>query len=123
MTYSVNEIEGLAQKAARGIGVHPAQAMHFGRAVAHHLAAGRDPSLLEDALHNRQLLQIAPINPPESPLGDSYRAASDPDITMPKRIPCPQPLHDMLSKLAHKIYVPASDSSRAGAGAGLTDND
>jgi len=40
----------LATKAARGAGAPPAQAAEFGRAVVHHLKAGRDASGISNAL-------------------------------------------------------------------------
>jgi hypothetical protein len=50
MSYSVNEIANLAQKAARGAGFPPAQADLFGRAAAQHLGAGGAPGDLTEAL-------------------------------------------------------------------------
>jgi hypothetical protein len=44
--------------------------------------------------------------------------------SLPPRIPVPQDLFDLFTRLAAKTYVPASDASRAaGAGAGDIDND
>lgn len=47
---SANEVSGLAQKAAMGAGFPPAQAEAFGRAVAIHLGAGREPAVVLAAL-------------------------------------------------------------------------
>ncbi|MDU8911813.1 hypothetical protein [Aestuariicoccus sp. MJ-SS9] len=46
MSYSVTEIQTLAQKAARGAGFPPSQAEAFGRAAALHLAEGGAPEVL-----------------------------------------------------------------------------
>lgn len=50
MSWSRAEIAALAGKAARGVGAPPAQAALFGAAAALHLAQGRDPDLLTEAL-------------------------------------------------------------------------
>ena len=50
MTRSVNEVTGLAVKAARGAGAPPAQAAQFGAAAVVHLCAGRDVQTLDAAL-------------------------------------------------------------------------
>lgn len=50
MTLSMNEIQALAAKAARGAGAPPAQAAQFGAAAAAHLGAGRDVADLNAAL-------------------------------------------------------------------------
>lgn len=50
MSWSVNELAGLAEKAARGAGAPLEQARWFGRAAAVHLGAGRDPEDLAQAL-------------------------------------------------------------------------
>lgn len=52
MSYSINEIQTLAQKAARGAGFPPAQAESFGRAAVVHLATGGAAQPLLDALRN-----------------------------------------------------------------------
>ncbi len=58
MNGSANEIAALAAKAARGAGAPPAQAEAFGQATICHLAAGRDPGLLAQALF---ALPLGPI--------------------------------------------------------------
>ena len=58
MMGSANEIAALAAKAARGAGAPPAQAAAFGQATTCHLAAGRDPGLLAQAL---DALPLGPI--------------------------------------------------------------
>lgn len=124
MSFSVNEVETLAAKAARGAGAPPAQAARFGRAAVHHLAAARDPEALLDAL---AALPRGPIldnalAPAPTPLGDSYREAQG--RPPPVRLSLSDALRDRLLALAQATYVPASTASRqAGAGAGLTDND
>ncbi len=50
MTRSVNEVTGLAVKAARGAGAPPAQAAQFGAAAVVHICAGRDVQVLGAAL-------------------------------------------------------------------------
>lgn len=50
VTHSANEVMVLAAKAARGAGAPPAQAGDFGRAIVHHLKAGRAPSDISAAL-------------------------------------------------------------------------
>src|SRR6056297_3046447 len=50
MSYSANEIMTLAQKAARGAGFPPAQAVLFGRATVQHLATGGEIGALTGAL-------------------------------------------------------------------------
>lgn len=52
MTRSANEVMGLAAKAARGAGAPPEQAIEFGRAVVHHIHAGRDLEYLSRALES-----------------------------------------------------------------------
>ncbi len=54
-TLSVNELQGLATKAARGAGVPPEQAARYGAAAACHLAARRDPADLRMALDSPQI--------------------------------------------------------------------
>jgi hypothetical protein len=129
MTYSVNEVQMLAQKAARGAGAHPAQAAHFGRAVVCHLAAGREASDLSAALEALPggPVQTLPFLPDSSALGVSYTeaaAALDMRPPLPPRLALPDGLFAMFSARAQNTYVPASAHSRAGgAGAGMTDND
>lgn len=50
MSYSANEIAGLAQRAARGAGFPPRQAEVFGAAAAQHLATHGEASALAAAL-------------------------------------------------------------------------
>lgn len=129
MTFSVNEIQMLAQKAARGAGAHPAQAAHFGRAVVCHLAAGRAGADLTAALDTLPdgPIQTLPFAPEQTPLGQSYTeacAARDTRPEPPPRLTLPEGLFEAFAALAHQTYVPATAASRVGgAGAGLTDND
>lgn len=51
MSWSANEVEGLAAKAARGAGAPPEQAAWFGRATAVHLAKARDDEDVSAALN------------------------------------------------------------------------
>lgn len=125
MSYSANEVQMLAQKAARGAGAHPAQAAHFGRALVCHLAAGRAVSDLREALALLPdgPIQTLPFAPQQTPLGASYKEANA-QTRAPARVSLPAEVHAQLSELAQNTYVPASEASRAaGAGAGLTDND
>ncbi|MEP4198719.1 MAG: hypothetical protein ABJL99_24100 [Aliishimia sp.] len=132
MMFSANEVQMLAQKAARGAGAYPAQAAHFGRVVAYHLTANRSADALSSALDALPSgpIQTLPVTTDESDvcaLATSYREAllpaqQRPDL--PARLLCPEALLSQMQKLAHKTYVPSSQGSRAsGAGAGLTDND
>lgn len=50
MSFSANEVAGLAQKAARGAGFPPRQADLFGQATVFHLALGGAAAVLEQAL-------------------------------------------------------------------------
>ncbi|WP_425038213.1 DUF3726 domain-containing protein [Primorskyibacter sp. S187A] len=126
MSHSVNEIEALATKAARGAGAPPAQAAKFGQAAVRHLAASRAEAALIDALQalpGGPILQFALRPDRAHPLGQSY-AEAQARAAMPARLAPSKALLDALAPLAHKTYVPASEASRtAGAGAGLTDND
>ncbi len=129
MTHSANEVEMLAQKAARGAGAYPAQAAHFGKAVVVHLSEDRPVGLLLDALDALpegpiQILPIlAKLNETE-PLQKSYAALRGPDpVPVLDRLACPHVLFDALTTYAMNTYVPATEESRAGAGAGLTDSD
>lgn len=54
MSFSANELGGLAQKAARGAGFPPRQAELFGAAAVLHLASGGDAGALEQALADPQ---------------------------------------------------------------------
>ena len=127
--YALNEIQMLAQKAARGGGAHPAQAAHFGRAVLYHLAAHRAPEDVLDALASLPAgpIQSLPFAPEATPLGQSYMdAMAGPDArpNLPVRLTVAPDMLARLEALAQRTYVPATDASRsAGAGAGLTDND
>lgn len=127
MTHSVNELQSLAQKAARGAGAYPAQAAHFGRAVAYHLAAQRDSRALQDALAALPAgpIQTLPMTAKtlQTPLAQSYTEAAG-NARLPARLTCPDALLSTLQTFAQLTYVPATAASRAaGAGAGLTDND
>lgn len=129
MSFSVNETQMLAQKAARGAGAHPAQAAHFGRAAVCHLAAGRDPGDLLAALDAlpEGPIQTLPFAPDRSALGQSYAeagAAPEARPTLPARVHLPEALKARMDVLAWQTYVPATEASRTGgAGAGLTDTD
>ncbi|WP_299963293.1 hypothetical protein [uncultured Roseobacter sp.] len=50
MSWSRAEVQALATRAARGAGAPAAQAVHFGRAAALHLARGRPASEVSQAL-------------------------------------------------------------------------
>ena len=123
VTHSINEIEALATKAARGSGAHAAQAAAFGKATAKHLAAKRPEQDLHAAL---AALPEGPIQTyafaPDSTtaLGQSYTD----DTPLPQRVtPSPALLKDLADR-AHNTYVPSTEESRTGgAGAGLTNND
>ncbi len=132
VTHSVNEIEMLALKAARGAGCPAAQAAHFGRACVCHILADRPIHELTEALGAlpRGPLLTLPITCSDSPttvLEFSYveaMATIERRPTLPARINCPAELFEHLQSLAQNTYVPASAASReSGAGAGLTDND
>lgn len=131
MSYSVNEVQMLAQKAARGGGAYAAQAAHFGLAVVTHLAAGRATEDLEQALRDlpEGPIQTLPfqVTPTPGSLGETYTALRLPPeerAALPERLEVPEKFISLLQTLAQKTYVPSSVASRAsGAGAGLTDND
>jgi len=81
MSYSANELQSLAQKAAMGAGFPPAQAETYGKAVAVHLGEGQDAAVLSNALDD----------PSDSPilrlpllLDDILRAIAvlGPDVTL-----------------------------------------
>lgn len=126
MSFSINEIQNLASKAARGAGAPPAQAARFGRAVVYHVRAGRaERDILDaiDALPHGPILRFARHADPDHPLGKSYGDAAQ-NLALPARLSLSQTLLDLLTNEAHKTYVPSSASSRAsGAGAGGIDND
>jgi len=135
MSYSVNEIQMLAQKAARGGGAYAAQAAHFGLAAVTHLAAGRAPDALTEALTEALLelpdgpIQTLPfqVTPPSGALGETYallRLPPEERTALPERLEVPEALFSLMQRLAQETYVPSSEASRvAGAGAGLSDND
>ncbi|MGR3503259.1 hypothetical protein [Pseudaestuariivita sp.] len=56
-------------------------------------------------------------------LDQSYTLGADEPAPMPERLTLPTPLLTRLNRLAKETYVPNSDASRAGAGAGTSDND
>jgi hypothetical protein len=90
---SVNELQGLLSKAARGAGAPAAQAARFGQAGVYHLAQGGDEGDLDAALSERDLDCILDIpvliqgvamegeginlrlKPPIHPLANAYCAA------------------------------------------------
>ncbi len=130
--WSVNEIEMLALKAARGRGAHPAQAAHFGKALVYYLAETQDagpPRALLDALPGGsvQTLPVAERLDDQDPMQRCYAILRKPPAdrpALPARLKCPAALMDALTNAAALTYVPNSDASRAaGAGAGLSDND
>lgn len=155
----------LAAKAARGAGAPPAQASDFGRAVVHHLKAGRGARdilaalealpdgpimalpiaftrLIErvgDAPHGRidadGWVSLAQSYADALPYAVQVEVAKD-ALTLTADLQCPasksplgrftlsEPLLDEMNGFAARILVPESENSRrAGAGAGLTDND
>ncbi len=131
VSHSVNELQMLAQKAARGGGAHAAQAAHFGQALCSYLAEDGDVAPVVAAL--RALpngpIQTLPFSYAtlDHPPADHYRILAlprDKRASLPARLECPTPLLRLLQKLAQNTHVPSSIASRAaGAGAGLTDND
>ncbi|MDP2802192.1 MAG: DUF3726 domain-containing protein [Phreatobacter sp.] len=122
---SLNEVETLAAKAARGAGLSWGGAEEFGRAARLLATAGRDWPALVTALAGtaddvaaeaaalarcEATLEAAGLGAPGS--GVATRAAVAPATLA------------ALEALAARTYVPASAQSRVlGAGAGLTDND
>ena len=125
MTQSANELEMLAQKAARGAGAYPAQAAHFGKVLVCHLVQNRPINALISALNALpdgpiQLLPIRQELSKTDPLEQSYadlRIPPDQRTALPDRIVCPADLHAHLTELAERTFVPDSAASRA-AGAG-----
>jgi len=123
MSYSVNEIEALATKAARGAGAAPAQAAHFGRTTAHHIAASRPDDDLLAALNALPNGSIQTLPLPRDQLSTSFNETKNP-LPVGTRLNPSENLLNELNMFAHRTYVPSSDASRtAGAGAGLNDND
>ena len=129
---SATEARDLAKLAARGAGAHAAQAEHFGRALIAHLGAGRDPSHLEAALADLpegpiQVLPFAASADATDSLAQTYwalRNRTKSEAYVAPRVDVPDALCALLTRLAEKTYVPATDASRlSGAGAGLEDND
>lgn len=129
---SLNEIEMLAQKAARGRGAFPAQAAHFGKAAVRFLASGQDPAPLAGLLQAlpQGPIQTLPIKAdfdPHDGVEQCYAALRLPPQArpaLPPRLSCPADFLALLQAAAQLTYVPNSDASRsAGAGAGLCDND
>lgn len=142
MIRSINEIQGLVLRAARGAGVPLGIAEDLSACVPHALANGaltdiadilwRDDhsALLGDiAALDARLCGLEASDPPATTprLGDALAAASGLEL-MPLPVsgaqPVPDALWDRLTILAARTNVPASAASRdTGAGAGLTDND
>lgn len=154
MKRSINEVESVAFKAARGAGVPLGHAEDFARAVAM-LAMTRPQDLwcVTQALDNGEIMQVplaidalrcgqAEVPLTGTPLVQAYvdRAALDYGMPMewtgtvlrnggqlpaPKATPTNVPLNvwDTLLGYAQRTYVPATEASRAGAGAGAIDND
>ncbi|MEL7100475.1 MAG: hypothetical protein AAGM84_16745 [Pseudomonadota bacterium] len=136
--WSEAETTALATRAARGAGLPPGQAILYGAASAHHLAAGRDPHALAAALSDPQIpslitriasLAPGPHSAPDHPLTDALLAALpghatrshyDPDTPAPHRAPArvdpPPDLIALWHDCAAKTYVPESEASRANAG-------
>ncbi len=106
MSYSANEISGIAQKAARGAGFPPAQADLFGRAAAQHLGAGGPPEALTEALANPQ---DSPILRLPMLLEDIQRAlaASGPEITLTLQ-PGDEGLAETYARLLPLVYSTCS---------------
>ena len=71
-----------------------------------------------------QTLPIQATLSETDPLHQSYAALRLPEPPqMKERVTCPARLFEALHRLAMNTYVPATEESRAGAGAGLTDTD
>jgi len=142
MIRSLNEIQGLVLKAARGAGaplgiaedlsesVPFALASNALETIADILSAGNLTPLLADiaAIDAGLCGHDAPPLPATGASLYAALAASRGLTALPQAITNAHPVKDRLwarlQKLAARTYVPASQASRAtGAGAGLTDND
>lgn len=112
MSYSANEISGLAQKAARGAGFPPAQAELFGRAAALHLGTGGPPEALTAALldpQNSPILRLPLL------LDDIRRAldATGPDISLTLQ-PGDEGLVESYARLLPIAYSTCKTQTREG---------
>ncbi len=119
---SLNEVETLAAKAARGAGLSWGGAEEIGRASRVLARAGGDwpalvlaldgPGYAEPGAEASALMRVEAVLERVSGSGTLTRAAT------------PVETAAALEALAARTYVPASTRSRvSGAGAGLTDND
>ncbi len=145
--WSEAETIALATRAARGAGLHTAQASLYGAAAARHLAAGRQAASLGAALDaaagtSRLLTRVLSLaagrfSLPVHPLTCSaleclpgcisydiadmitgiYHPQSVPAARTAARLEVPDTLALMWESLALRTYVPESAVSRAGAGA------
>ena len=142
MIRSINEIQGLVLKAARGAGVPFGICEDLSACVPHALENGALDDIADILWrddHSALLGDIAALDartcgqevsgPPATTqrLADALAAASgfelEPKAASGAR-PVADALWDRLEILAARTYVPANAASRAtGAGAGLTDND
>ena len=142
MKRSVNEIQGLVLKAARGAGVPLGIAEDLSASVPFTLAddtladiadileQGEFAPLIDDiaALDARECGQQTPRPPATTPRLMEALAAARGLADRPRPANAARPVADALwarlEMLAARTYVPATEASRAsGAGAGLSDND
>lgn len=158
---SVNEVQGLLSKAARGAGAPPAQAAAFGQAGVYHLACGGDTAVLSSALaqgltgpiidcpkqiqctmsQSESVTFIVSDDPADAllsayldalPFQATRRSDGAIEVTrtvfqrpdLPARLQVAEDVLAGWKALAARTFVPETEQSRrAGAGAGLTDND
>lgn len=120
---SLNEVEALAAKAARGAGLSWGGAEEIGRAARGLARAGADWPALLLALDGPDYAEPGAEAAALAGLEAALAAAGGgPGIGT--RAAVPAETVAALEALAAKTYVPASARSRVlGAGAGLTDND
>ncbi|MEM8979714.1 MAG: hypothetical protein AAGD04_09535 [Pseudomonadota bacterium] len=111
------------ERAARGARMPPAQAQHFARACLAHIVARRSEAEILQALETWQDHDCvsAPFRPAtgSSGLAQSYRERHE---TPQTRVAVSKDLAEALERFACRTYVPASQTSRAGAGAGANDD-
>ncbi|MGQ3356404.1 MAG: DUF3726 domain-containing protein [Phreatobacter sp.] len=118
---SLNEVETLAAKAARGAGLSWGGAEEIGRAARRLARAGADwPALvlaLDGPAYGDPAVEASALDRAEAAVATADERAFT-------RAAVPADIIAALDALAARTYVPASARSRVlGAGAGLTDND
>lgn len=133
MKCSRNEIAALAYKAALGAGVDPGSAQDAAAATVRLCVENRDGltillKRLEEPEGLRQRVAAADLKTKREEADDEFEKALVACRTDEPGAGGAIEVHEesfaSASRLAHRIYVPATEASRlSGAGAGTTDND